>query len=140
MNYLYYGDNLDVFQKKGADQGIDGIAYFMVGKTEVEKILFQVKSGNADPGDIRDLRGTIEQEKAPLGVFITLQDPTQPMLRAAHAVGTYTHPMMGRKYDRIQIITVRDIIEKGVRLEMPLTREVVKSAELSTTAEQKDLF
>lgn len=135
----YTNNRAIISQKKGADQGIDGIAYFMVSKTNNEKIIFQVKSGSIGAKDIRDLRGTIEQERAPLGVFLTLQEPTQPMMSAAHAAGIYKHPLMGRTYDRIQIVTIRDMIERGQRLEMPLTHDVLKSAEPEATAIQLEL-
>lgn len=91
-------------------------------------MIFQVKSGNVGEKDIRDLRGTMEQERAPIGVFITLQEPTAPMAKAARVAGTYNHVLMGRDYDKIQIVTIKDMVERGKRLEMPLTRDVLKSA------------
>src|SRR4051812_3803832 len=43
---LTYSHNRAVIhQKKGADQGIDGVAYFATGRNETEKMVFQVKSG-----------------------------------------------------------------------------------------------
>lgn len=124
----YSNNRATINQKAGADQGVDGTAYFMTSKTDNEKIIFQVKSGNVGAKDIRDLRGTIEQEKATLGIFITLHSSTGPMDKAAHAAGTYKHITMGRSYNKIQIVTIKEMIEKGVRLEMPLGLEVVKSA------------
>ena len=141
---LTYSNNRAVIsEKKGADQGVDGIAYFPVSragnKMENEKIIFQVKSGNIGAKDIRNLRGTMEQEGGSLGIFITLQEPTEPMRKTAHAAGIYHHALMERNYDRIQIVTIQDIIEKGTRLEMPLTYEMVKSAEPASTAIQLEL-
>ena len=124
----YSNNRATINQKKGADEGIDGVAYFMVNSTENEKIIFQVKSGNIGAKDIRDLRGTIEQERASLGIFITLKKPTAPMVKAAHAAGIYKHIFMGRNYDRIQLVTIKDMIEKGSRLEMPLSLDPLKSA------------
>ena len=130
----YSNNRAAINQKKGADNGIDGIAYFMVSGVDNERLIFQVKSGNVGAKDIRDLRGTIEQERAAIGVFITLQEPTRPMVAAARAAGVYQHPLMGRNYDKIQIVTIRDMIEKGTRLEMPLTHDVLRSAEWQPTA------
>ena len=45
-----------------------------------------------------------------------------------HAAGTYRHALMQRTYDTIQIVTIREMIEDGRRLDMPLAREVVKRA------------
>lgn len=138
---LTYSNNRAIINpKKGADKGIDGIAYFMVSKTDNEKVIFQVKSGAIGSKDIRDLRGTVEQEKAALGIFITLQEPTSPMTKAAHASGTFHHAAMGRSYDKIQIVTIKDIIEKKARFELPLSHDVLSSAEKDIAAKQIDLF
>ncbi len=125
----YSNNRATINQRKGADRGIDGTAYFMVTKTDNDKIIFQVKSGNVGEKDIRDLRGTMEQERAPLGIFITLQEPTAAMIKAAHIAGSYRHALMGRDYDRIEIVTIKDMIEKRKRLEMPLSIDVLKSSE-----------
>ena len=36
---------------------------------------------------------------------------------------------MGRNYDKIQIVTVQEIIERGKRLEIPMSLEVLKKAQ-----------
>ena len=75
--------------KKGSDKGIDGIINFFEpsdkGKAKVKKVIAQVKSGGVKAGDIRDLKGVLEREKATIGVFITLELPTQAMLKEALA-------------------------------------------------------
>jgi hypothetical protein len=53
----YTNNRAIVNEKKGADRGIDGIAYFQTGKTDNAKIIFQVKSGGVKRGDIATLRG-----------------------------------------------------------------------------------
>lgn len=125
----YSNNRATINEKRGADQGVDGIAYFMETKTENQKVIFQAKSGNIGEKDIRDLLGAMEQEQAAIGIFITLQEPTRRMVKAAHSAGTYRHPLIGRTYDRIQIVTVKDIVENGARIQLPLMREVVKAAE-----------
>lgn len=135
----YSNNRATINEKRGADQGIDGIAYFMVSKTENKKIIFQAKSGNVGEKDIRDLLGAMEQEQAEIGIFITLQEPTGRMTKASHGAGTFHHALMGRDYNRIQIVTVKDMIETGARLEMPLMREVVKAAERRSRDVQAEL-
>ena len=39
---------------------------------------------------IATLKGDMEREKAELGVFITLQPPTEPMRQEALSAGVYT--------------------------------------------------
>ncbi len=126
---LTYTNNRAVInEKKGADAGIDARAYFMTGKKDNAKIIFQVKSGGVKRGDIATLRGDMGREKAALAVLITLEEPSRPMLAEAKAAGQYRHEMMGRSYDRIDVVTVREIVEDGKRLEIPMSLEVLADA------------
>jgi hypothetical protein len=69
------------------------------------------------------------REHASLPTFITLQDSTAPMRAEAKAAGSYHHALMGRDYDEIQIVTVRELLENGKkRLDIPLSFEVLKKA------------
>ncbi|MBA3779845.1 MAG: restriction endonuclease [Chloroflexi bacterium] len=68
--------------KKGADQGIDGVVTFTDVGGRIEKVLVSVKSGGVNSSMIRDLKGTLEREKAAIGLFITLEEPSEPMRRA----------------------------------------------------------
>jgi site-specific DNA-methyltransferase (adenine-specific) len=115
-------------EKKGADSGIDGQAYFLTGKGDNAKIIFQVKSGGVKRADVATLNGDMAREKAALGVLITLEEPTKPMINEAKGAGQFWHETMAKNYDRIEIVTVRDIIEKGKRLDIPMSLEVLKKA------------
>ena len=128
-----------ISDKKGADQGIDGVAYFMIGKKENATIIFQVKSGHVDRSDIATLRGDMQREDATLAVLITLEKPTGPMVKEAKAAGTYYHEMMNRSYDRIQIVTVSEIIEQDKRLDVPTSLDVLKAARRAAGGSQLDL-
>ncbi|MFZ3265457.1 MAG: DNA methyltransferase [Terriglobales bacterium] len=81
-------------QKKGADRGIDGHLYFhdepRGGKTK--QIIFSVKAGHVQSSYVRDLRGVIEREDAQIGVLITMEPPTKPMLKEAAEAGFYKPP------------------------------------------------
>src|SRR5438067_4407379 len=62
---LTYTNNRAIINdKKGADQGIDGRAYFMTGKRDNAKIILQAKSGHVSRRDIATLRGDMEREQA----------------------------------------------------------------------------
>ena len=137
---LTYTNNRAVINgKKGADGGIDGTAYFMTGKRDNAKIVFQVKSGHVGRGDVAKLRGDMEKEQAELAVLITLEEPSGPMLKDARAAGSYHHEMMGRSYDRIQIVKVKDIIERGKRLDIPTSLEVLKAAQRAVKGNQLEM-
>ena len=127
---LNFSNNRAVInQKKGADKGIDGTAFFIESEGGHGRIIFQVKSGKVDSRDIRDLHGTMTREKAALGIFITLKKPTKDMLQEAKTCGHYHHKIMGCSYDKIAIVTIQDMIEDGLRLHVPLSMEVLKSAQ-----------
>lgn len=138
---LTYTNNRAVInEKKGADAGIDARAYFKVGKHDNASIIFQVKSGGVKRGDIATLRGDMEREEAALAVLITLEEPTKPMNSEAKAAGQYRYEDMGHSYDRISIVTVREIVEADRRLEIPMSLEVLKAAQKATDSEQIDLL
>jgi len=143
---LTYTNNRAVInEKKGADAGIDGIAYFKTGKSDNAKIIFQVKSGGVKRGDIATLRGDMERVGAALSVFITLEEPSNPknnpMNTEAKSAGQFKHEDMGRSYDKIEIVTIREIVEDGKRLEIPMSLEVLKAAQRAANAgKQIDLL
>ncbi len=77
-----------------------------------------VKGGdNVGVPMIRDLKGVLDREKAPIGVFLTLTPPTCPMETEAAAAGFYT--LGERQYPRVQIITVAQALN-GIRPAIPL--------------------
>lgn len=137
---LTYTNNRAVInEKKGADAGVDARAYFKTGKADNAKIVFQVKSGHTDRKDIAALRGDMAREKAELGVLVTLEDPSKPMIREAKSAGQFKHEDMARRYDRISIVTVQQILEEGRRLEIPMSLDVLKAAKVVSDAEQPGL-
>ena len=96
-------------RRKGADAGVDG--FFSVhhdNRGKFTQVIVQVKSGHVGPSLIRDLAGTIGDDK--LGVFITLEEPTKAMKTAATSAGLYDNPLMSRMYPRVQILTVVDLL------------------------------
>ena len=138
---LTYTNNRAIInEKKGADAGIDARAYFLTGKDDNAKIVFQVKSGGVKRGDIATLRGDMARENAALAILITLEEPSKPMIAEAKAAGQYLHESMGRNYDKTSIVTVRDIVEGGKRLEIPMSVEVLAAAKRKADSEQIDLL
>ena len=119
----YTNNRAAINDKKGADAGIDGTVYFLTSPTENASMVFQVKSGGVSRGDIAKLRGDMDREGAAMATFITLENPTGPMIAEAKAVGQYNHQLMGRDYDKIQIVTIKQIVEQGLRLNIPLSKQ-----------------
>ena len=135
----YSNNRATINQKKGADKGIDGIAYFKKNADENEKVILQVKSGNVKSGDIRDLLGTITTEGAAIGILITLKAPTKDMIKAAKEAGIYQSIYRSNPMDKIQIVTIEEIIETEKRLDVPLPEEVLRSAEKQKLVKQIEL-
>ncbi len=106
-------------KKKGADGGIDGQIFFDDGK--LRKILVSVKGGmNVSVSMIRDLAGTMQSNKADIGIFITLAPPTRPMLTEALNSGYYESELFqGREYRRIQILTINGLLNGTEKASYP---------------------
>lgn len=105
--------------KKGSDKGIDGVIAFVDDTTgKAKRVLVQVKSGHVNSGMIRELIGTVEGEKAAIGVFITLDPPTSEMALAALKASFYYSPGWNQNYPRIQILTIEELL-RGAEVKMP---------------------
>ena len=105
-------------RKKGADQGIDGVLYFLDDKGQVKKIVIQVKSGKVSVKDIRELAHVVERHKAQIGALLTLEEPTKPMITEALGQGVYHSPTWKRDYPRLQIRTIAQLLS-GYGLDYP---------------------
>ena len=113
-------------QRKVADKGIDGRLYFEThdktskAKTTLKEAVLSVKGGTIRPTDIRDLRGVLEREpNAEMAGFLCLQEPTKAMREEAAAAGMFEDENSGIKYERIQILTVKDILVDKKELHTP---------------------
>ena len=114
-------------KKKGADEGVDGIIYYQdvdpcnPKKALTRKIVVQVKSGKVSVKDIRELKSVVKSQEAVIGVFITLNAPTQPMLKEATTAGRFQWLHVAHKtYPRIQIRTIGELLA-GDGIEYPQT-------------------
>lgn len=124
----YSNNRAAINNKKGADKGIDGMAYLVTGKDITERVLFQVKSGGVKRNDIATLRGDMERENAVIGIFITLEEPTKPMKEEAASAGSYYHELLNKSFPRIKIVTIREMIEDNARIDLPMSVQVLKTA------------
>lgn len=111
-------------QKKGADKGIDGKIPFQgdeLGK--FEEVLISVKAGHLQAVYVRDLRGVIDREKAAIGVLISMEEPTKPMLVEAATAGFFESKTWGKKYPKLQLLTIKELLA-GKKVDMPPIRQV----------------
>jgi adenine specific DNA methylase Mod len=106
--------------RRGADKGIDGRIYFHDDDSGKSKqIILSVKGGHVEHSHVRDLRGVLDREQAEIGVLITLEPATKPMLVEAASAGFYKPATYeGRNFARIQILTIAEMLAgKGIDYE-----------------------
>ncbi|HEV7223332.1 MAG TPA: DNA methyltransferase [Pirellulales bacterium] len=133
-------------QKKGADKGIDGRIFFhdewAAGGGPTKQIILSVKAGHAGVAHVRDLRGVLDREKAPIGVLLTMEEPTRPMKQEAASVGFYKSPWSQEDYPRLQILTIEELLN-GKKIDAPPSRgpefKAAPKAKRKPTHRQREL-
>lgn len=109
-------------QKKGADQGVDGVINFTGNGGQLETAIVSVKSGHVQANMVQQLKGAMETHRAAMGLFVTLEEPTRPMQQEATAAGTYLWDAEepAREYPRLQILPVSELLKRdGIRPQLP---------------------
>jgi DNA modification methylase len=111
--------------KKGADRGIDGRLYFHDDKSGKSKqVILSVKAGeHVNVSHVRDLRGVLDREKAEIGVLISMEPPSKPMVKEAAEAGSYKSPHIEERFPRIQIRTVEQLL-RGEQIAFPRLLDV----------------
>lgn len=126
-----------VEQKKGADKGIDGRIIFQGDKPgSFENVILSVKAGKTGSAHIRDLKGVLEREKAAIGVLISMQEPTSAMKTEAVTAGFYESASWNRKYPKIQLLTVAELLD-GKKIEMPPIKQLSVTFKAAPKAKTK---
>lgn len=127
-NYLFNPHALRE-QKRGADRGVDGDVFFPNGPGRPwGRMITSVKGGeNVNPAMVREFAGTINAEKAEMGLFICLHKPTREMERAA-AVGIAK--TVHGSIPKLQIVAIEEFFQGKLPKLPPL--EHLPSAAFST--------
>jgi len=105
-------------EKKGADRGIDGVISFTDKHGELYRVLVSVKSGQVNSAMVRDLKGTVEREKAAIGLFVTLDEPSKEMRLEADTASFFHSDVWKRDYPKIQILTIGQLLG-GIKPQLP---------------------
>ena len=116
--------------RKGRDRGVDGVIAFPEMDPEQPKptpdykqVIISVKGGATGPAHVRELAGTVEREKAAIGVLVVTQPPTREMVREAASAGLYRSTWDGATYPKLQILTAAEVVQGG-RVAMPSLRGI----------------
>ncbi len=102
------------------------------------KCLIQVKSGKVGVRDIRDFSHTLNREDSPIGIFITLENPTKPMLDEIGKMLQYT-TQLGKTLQRIYIVTIQDIIDDKLP-DLPIQRATKRAQRAKVKINQNTIF
>jgi DNA modification methylase len=106
-------------ERTTGDRGVDGVVRFIGDRQgQISRALVSVKGGSVHPSDVRDLIGTIDTQRAEMGILVTLERPTRGIVDAVHHSGSYVWSVTGRAYPRIQVMTIEQLLD-GVRPDMP---------------------
>ena len=128
--------------KKGSDTGIDGRITFTGADGGLLQALVSVKSGKPKADDVRVLKAVCEREGAAIGIMVTLDEPTKPMQHEATIAGTYHSDVSGKDYPRIQILSVADLLERGLRPQLPplVSAPLQRAGKVIAPVDQATLF
>ena len=81
---------------------------------------WSVKGGeNVNVAMVRDLAHVVAREKAEIGLFVTLAEPSKPMTTEAIKEGFYTSPDTGAEFPRIQILTISGLLDGSENARYP---------------------
>jgi len=128
-------------EKKGADRGVDGVITFTDKHGELQSVLVSVKSGHVTSSMVRDLKGVMDRDKAAIGVFLTLEEPSKEMQLEADTAGLWRSDVWKRDYPRIQIITIEQLLA-GKKPQLPpfVMPTYQQAARVAAEADQPGLF
>ena len=129
-------------ERKGADKGIDGVTTFSDEHHALQTVIVSVKSGHVNSSMVRDLKGTLEREKAVMGLFVTLEEPSRDMNLEASTAGLYHSDLWNRDYPKIQILSIRELLD-GRHPELPPSRQATfqkAQRHRGAVGEQEQLF
>jgi site-specific DNA-methyltransferase (adenine-specific) len=124
--------------EKSGDKGVDGMVYFQDLDGKLQWAVIQVKGGHLVPAMIRDFAHVIERDKAAMGFFICLETPTKGMYQAAEETGFFTAPSGKRKIPKLQIRTVKEILNEGKEFDLPKGYSLKSGSR--PLQRQKDMF
>lgn len=131
-------------EKKTGDGGYDGYTTLEVEKGKKEIVLIEVKSGNITVSNLRSFAKTVQQQKGSIGILVCFKEQiTKGMLSESKNEGYFRDDLFGNRYDKIQLISVEDLLE-GKLPDLPRSTESgpFKKAEKSKNQvkKQKGLF
>lgn len=107
---------------------IHGVLGFTESGNRKQRIIVQAQGGkNITPGMVQDLLGIVEEEGAAMGLLITLHRPRLAIITDSVHMGSYESELWDKKYLKVQIRTVEELLE-GKSFDIPPTFSLLKKA------------
>ncbi len=103
--------------RRRADKGTDGVLTFSEHDS-IQRILVSVKSGKPSALHVKELIATLNDQEGAIGLLIELDPLTEEMKLLAVNAGQYESQLWGGSYERIQILTIDDVL-RGKKPEVP---------------------
>ena len=117
--------------------------FLMITAGNLKRVIISVKSGHVHVSQVRDLIGVLQREKAVIGLFITLEEPTRPMLKETADAGMYIPTYFPHQQcPRVQILTIAELLQ-GKQVIYPrsaMTATFKASPRRQKNLEQQKLF
>ncbi|MFN8286552.1 MAG: site-specific DNA-methyltransferase [Chitinophagales bacterium] len=130
-------------EKKVGDGGYDGYTTLEVEKGKKEIVYIEVKSGNINVSTLRSFAKTVQQQKGSAGILVCFKEQiTKGMLNEAKGEGYFREDLFGNRFDKIQIISVEDLLD-GKMPELPRSTETgpfKKAEKAEKKGKSKGLF
>ncbi|MEZ5083972.1 MAG: site-specific DNA-methyltransferase [Bacteroidales bacterium] len=100
-----------ILNENKTQTGFDGyVTHSVQGKKDI--VLIEVKSGNANLTQLNHFIQTVDSKKAQAGVFVCFAEQiTKGMFESAKKQGYFRREYFDTKFDKIQILTVEDLMD-----------------------------
>lgn len=116
--------------KKTADGGYDGYLTYQLDDRTKEFVLIETKSGGVNVKNMREFIQVVDKQKAAAGIFVCFEETvTREMLKEAKAAGTISLGKTKTNIDKIQILTVDDMLNEGKQPHLPNIVSTFRQAE-----------
>ncbi|HXX68134.1 MAG TPA: site-specific DNA-methyltransferase [Polyangiaceae bacterium] len=104
-------------KRKGIDAAIDGELFFRISPSgPAQRVVLSVKSDPVQPAHVREFARSVERDGAPMGVLLTLLEPSRATHVEAKAAGSFESH--GGRHPRIQILTAAQVLQ-GRGIDVP---------------------
>lgn len=101
------------------DRGIDGEAFFRNSEGKTWHALISVKGGSMNPAMVRDLRGTLERERADVALLVSMREPSKEMKLEATRAGHLSVSDSDGPIPRLQLVTIEQIFGGRTAIRSP---------------------